>query len=161
MRLGAPIHHIDALATAKKEKAAEGDYLRQREITTRESHDNLAVIKAVSLGDSPDPCRGWSRNVVAHIRAQREPVVSPAGTGTEYPRPKGPLHGSRGGKASGSPSWPRQGTPIKGMAAGAIRGAMTFSPRRPTAGRRGAHTVAEGDARFGVPRGAGRLPRRQ
>ncbi|HHT1046756.1 TPA: hypothetical protein ACTYAE_001589 [Escherichia coli] len=47
------------------------------------------------------------------------------------------------------------------MAAGAIRGAMTFSPRRPMAGRRGAHTVAEGDARFGVPRGAGRLPRRQ
>lgn len=40
-------------------------------------------------------------------------------------------------------------------------GAMTFSPRRPMAGRRGAHTVAEGDARFGVPRGAGRLPRRQ
>ena len=33
--------------------------------------------------------------------------------------------------------------------------------RRPMAGRRGAHTVAEGDARFGVPRGAGRLPRRQ
>lgn len=51
--------------------------------------------------------------------------------------------------------------PIKGMAAGAIRGAMTFSPRRPMAGRRGAHTVAEGDARWGVPPHAGRLPRRQ
>ena len=50
--------------------------------------------------------------------------------------------------------------PIKGMAAGAIRGAMTFSPvaRWRADGRA---PVAEGDARFGVPRGAGRLPRRQ
>jgi hypothetical protein len=41
--------------------------------------------------------------LLACIRAQREPVVPPAGTGTEYPRPKGPPHGSRGGKASGRP----------------------------------------------------------
>ena len=100
---------------------------------------------------APGPFRGWGRKSLARIRAQREPVVPPAGTGTQYPRPKGPPHGSSGGKASGSPSWPRQGTPIKGMAAGAIRGAMTFSPRRPMTGRRGAHTVAEGDARFGSP----------
>lgn len=52
-------------------------------------------------------------------------------------------------------------TPIRGMAADAIRGAMTFSPRRPVMGRRDAHTVAEGDARWGVPPHAGRLPRRQ
>ena len=38
---------------------------------------------------APDPCRGWGRNPWAHIRAQREPVVPPAGTGTEYHRPKG------------------------------------------------------------------------
>ena len=35
-----------------------------------------------------DPCRGWGRNPSAHIRAQREPVVSPAGTGVEYRSPR-------------------------------------------------------------------------
>ena len=110
---------------------------------------------------APDPFRGWGRQPLACIHTQREPDVSPAGTGTDYPRPKGPPHGSLGGKPAGSPSWPRQGTPIKGMAAGATRGAMTFSPRCPMAGRQGAHTVAEGDARWGVPPHAGRLPRRQ
>lgn len=33
---------------------------------------------------TPGPCRGWGRHRLAHIRAQREPSVSPAGTGTEY-----------------------------------------------------------------------------
>ena len=58
---------------------------------------------------------------LACIHTQREPDVSPAGNGTDYPRPKGPPHGSLGGKPSGSPSWPKQDTPIKGMAVGAIR----------------------------------------
>ncbi len=53
---------------------------------------------------APGPFRGWGRKPLACIHTQREPVVPPAGTGTEYPRPKGPPHGSRGGKASGSPS---------------------------------------------------------
>ncbi len=33
---------------------------------------------------TPGPCRGWGRHRLAHIRAQREPVFAPAGTGTEY-----------------------------------------------------------------------------
>src|SRR5215469_896940 len=41
------------------------------------------------MGVSPDPYRGWSRNVLARIRAQREPVVPPAGTGADYGRPQG------------------------------------------------------------------------
>ncbi len=41
-----------------------------------------------------DPCRGWGRYPSAHIRAQREPVVPPAGTGTEYRRPEGSPDGS-------------------------------------------------------------------
>ena len=98
---------------------------------------------------APDPFRGWGRQPLACIHTQREPDVSPAGTGTDYPQPKGPPHGSLGGKPSGSPSWPRQGTPIKEMATGAIRGAMTFSSRCPMAGSRGARTVAEGDVRWG------------
>jgi len=43
---------------------------------------------------APDPCRGWGRHPSAHIRAQREPVVPPAGTGTEYRRPEGSPDGS-------------------------------------------------------------------
>lgn len=38
---------------------------------------------------SPDSCRGWSRQRMARIRAQREPVVSPAGTGADYRGPEG------------------------------------------------------------------------
>src|SRR3546814_11580679 len=30
---------------------------------------------------TPGPCRGWGRHCLAHIRAHREPGVSPAGTG--------------------------------------------------------------------------------
>lgn len=37
---------------------------------------------------APDPFRGWSRHRSAHIRAQKEPVVSPAGTGIEHRRPR-------------------------------------------------------------------------
>ncbi|EPS0531936.1 hypothetical protein ACVAC4_001556, partial [Pseudomonas aeruginosa] len=33
---------------------------------------------------TPGPCRGWGRHRLAHIRAQREPVFAPVGTGTEY-----------------------------------------------------------------------------
>ena len=37
-----------------------------------------------------DPCRGWGRNPSARIRVQKEPVVSPAGTGNDYrSTPKG------------------------------------------------------------------------
>ena len=56
---------------------------------------------------APDPCRGWGRNSSAHIRAQREPVVSPAGTGTDYRRPEGSpddSHHAGSGKPSGDPS---------------------------------------------------------
>lgn len=38
---------------------------------------------------APDPFRGWGRYLSAHIRAQKEPVVSPAGTGGEHRRPEG------------------------------------------------------------------------
>lgn len=37
--------------------------------------------------DSPtDPCRGLGRNLLARIRAQRVPSVSPVGAGAEYER---------------------------------------------------------------------------
>ena len=37
---------------------------------------------------SPGPFRGWGRHPLACIHTQREPVVPPAGTGTEYRRPQ-------------------------------------------------------------------------
>jgi hypothetical protein len=55
---------------------------------------------------SPDPCRGWGRYPSAHIRAQREPVVAPAGTGRDYGRPEGSpdITPPRSDATSGDPS---------------------------------------------------------
>jgi hypothetical protein len=61
----------------------------------------------VASAPSPDPCRGSSRNVLARIRAQREPVVSPAGTGSEYGRPRRVSRSAAGGRASQTPRTPR------------------------------------------------------
>jgi len=47
---------------------------------------------------------------------------------------------------------------INGVAATAICGGTAFSSRRSIAGSRDAHTVAEGDVCWGVPRGAGGGP---
>lgn len=48
-----------------------------------------AVVKASAApAIALDRYRGWGRYPLARIRAQREPVVSPAGTGTEYRRPR-------------------------------------------------------------------------
>ena len=72
---------------------------------------------------APDPCRGWGRNPSAHIRAQREPVVPPAGTGTEYRRPQAVswhLAALRA-KASGDRSRMDANTSISGTASSAIR----------------------------------------
>lgn len=48
-----------------------------------------AVVKAAAApAIALDRYRGWGRYPLARIRAQREPVVSPAGAGTEYRRPR-------------------------------------------------------------------------
>lgn len=103
---------------------------------------------------APDPCRGWGRHPSAHIRAQREPVVPPAGTGTEYRRPEGSPDGSpRSGRRGVRRPLVIDGSiSINGVAANATRREMTFSSRRPVAGQRGAHTVAEGCMCWGIPR---------
>ena len=55
-----------------------------------------AVKSWPSAAVAPDPCRGWSRNSLARIRAQKEPVVAPAGTGADYLSTlEGSLHVSR------------------------------------------------------------------
>ena len=108
---------------------------------------------------APDPFRGWGRQPLACIHTQREPDVSPAGTGTDYPRPKGASSRLARRQAVGKPSWPKQDTPIKGMAVGAIRGAMTFSPRCPMAGRQSAHRCRRRRALGSAKRGT--LARRQ
>jgi len=38
-----------------------------------------AVVNAAASAFAPDPYRGGGRNPLAHIRAQRAPVISPAG----------------------------------------------------------------------------------
>ena len=45
----------------------------------------VAVVEAICYAAiALDPCRGWGRHPLARIRAQKEPVVSPVGAGTEY-----------------------------------------------------------------------------
>lgn len=41
-----------------------------------------------SRNDAPGPCRGEGRYCLAHIRAQREPIISPAGPGDDYRQPR-------------------------------------------------------------------------
>lgn len=36
---------------------------------------------------TPNPKRGLGQNRKAHIRVQKEPAISPAGTGTDYVHP--------------------------------------------------------------------------
>ena len=72
---------------------------------------------------SPGPFRGWGRHPLACIHTQREPVFSPAGTGTEYRRPQAVswhLAALRA-KASGDRSRMDGSTSISGIAASAIR----------------------------------------
>jgi hypothetical protein len=99
--------------------------------------------------------------LLAHIRAQREPVVPPAGTGTEYRRPEGSPDGSQQHKPARRQETPRIDGSNRSMerAADAIRGEIPSRLAGP--GRRAgdAHTVAEGGVCWGVPRGAGGWPR--
>ena len=72
---------------------------------------------------SPGPFRGWGRHPLACIHTQREPVFSPAGTGTEYRRPQAVswhLEALRA-KASGDRSRMDANTAISGTASSAIR----------------------------------------
>lgn len=72
---------------------------------------------------SPGPFRGWGRHPLACIHTQREPVFSPAGTGTEYHRPQAVswhLEALRA-KASGDRSRMDGNTSINGTAMSAIR----------------------------------------
>ena len=72
---------------------------------------------------SPGPFRGWGRHPLACIHTQREPVFSPAGTGTEYRRPQAVswhLAALRA-KASGDRSRMDANTAISGTASSAIR----------------------------------------
>lgn len=72
---------------------------------------------------SPGPFRGWGRHPLACIHTQREPVVPPAGTGTEYRRPQAVswhLEALRA-KASGDRSRMDGNTSINGTAMSAIR----------------------------------------
>ena len=72
---------------------------------------------------SPGPFRGWGRHPLACIHTQREPVFSPAGTGTEYRRPQAVswhLAALRA-KASGDRSRMDANTSISGTASSTIR----------------------------------------
>jgi len=104
---------------------------------------------------APDPCRGWGRNPSAHIRAQREPVFSPAGTGTDYRRPErssDDSHHDGSGKSSGDPSrWAELRRSLESRSRDS--GSKGLLVPRPLGAWRDARTVAEGDARWGSPAG--------
>jgi hypothetical protein len=70
-------------------KTAEGQAFGWRERNHPWADQVQAVVKAGRCLNNPlGPCRSWSRNSLAQIHAQKEPLVSPVGTGAEYRLPR-------------------------------------------------------------------------
>jgi hypothetical protein len=104
---------------------------------------------------SPGPFRGWGRHPLACIHTQREPVVSPAGTGTEYRRPRAVswhLAALRA-KASGERSRTNGNTWISGTASHAIRWSSDLLALWPSRASR-TRTPSQKGTRAGESRGA-------
>lgn len=105
---------------------------------------------------SPDPFRGWGRHPLACIHTQREPVVPPAGTGTEYRQPQAVswhLAALRA-KASGDRSWMDGNTSINGTAASAIRRSNDLLALQAVIGLCRTRTPLQKGTRAGESRGA-------
>ena len=72
----------------RQEKGAEGPAAfvlgGKRNHPWADWQTRLSLEPSAHQAITPDPCRGWGRHRLAHIRAQREPVFAPVGTGTEY-----------------------------------------------------------------------------
>ena len=113
---------------------------------------------------APGPFRGWGRHPLACIHTQREPVVSPAGTGTEYRRPQAVswhLAALRP-KASGDRSRMDASTSISGTASNAIRGSNDLLVLQAVIGPCRTRAPLQKGTRAGESRGgAGGLPRRR
>jgi hypothetical protein len=95
---------------------------------------------------TPGSYRGWSRKPLAHIHAQTEPVVSPAGAGREHHLPRRVL--KRLGVIQG------KGTskPLKADVEETDQRAGDAANRTPSYLRAGgAHVVSEGQDMFGMP----------
>ena len=104
---------------------------------------------------SPGPFRGWGRHPLACIHTQREPVLSPAGTGTEYRRPQAVswhLAALRA-KASGDRSRMDRSTSISGIAASAIRWNNDLLALQAVIGQCGTRTPLQKGTRAGESRG--------
>ena len=104
---------------------------------------------------SPGPFRGWGRHPLACIHTQREPVLSPAGTGTEYRRPQAVswhLAALRA-KASGDRSRMDANTAISGTASSAIRWSNDLLALWPSRASR-TRTPLQKGTRAGESRGA-------
>ena len=72
----------------RQEKGAEGPAAfglgGKRNHPWADWQTRLSLEPSAHQAITPDPCRGWGRHRLAHIRAQREPVFAQAGTGTDY-----------------------------------------------------------------------------
>jgi len=84
--LGRPASRDKARTRAPKATRAFGWRGRKTTCGLRQRGPSSKPFAASAI--APGPFRGWGRKPLARIRAQREPVVPPAGTGTEYPRPR-------------------------------------------------------------------------
>lgn len=115
-----------------------------------------AVVKAAAApAIALDRYRGWGRYPLARIRAQRAPVFSPAGTGTEYRRPQAVswhLAALRA-KASGDCSRMDGSTSISGIAASAIRGSNDLLALQAVIGLCRTRTPLQKGTRAGESRG--------
>lgn len=89
----------------------------------RERQSRLAAVP-------PDSCRGWSRNHLARIRAQREPVISPAGAGRISIDRQGSPESREAAQAQESPGQSTQLTGREGIVEGRFDGEGFVAWRR-------------------------------
>ena len=119
--LGRPASRDKARTRAPKATRAFGWRGRKTTCGLRQRRPSSKPFAASAV--APGPFRGWGRHPLACIHTQREPVFSPAGTGTEYRRPQAVswhLAALRA-KASGDRSRMDANTSISGTASSAIR----------------------------------------
>ena len=100
----------------------------------RQRRPSSKTIRCVS---NLTPPVSWLGPESSGVYPHKGPVVPPAGTGTEYPRPQSGLLAPRSLGASGSPSADGRSTSINGTAAGAIRWSNDLLAPSPDAGQTG------------------------
>lgn len=76
------------ISARQRRRSLEGLRLERKQSTCGLLQAKPSSKPFAASAFAPGPFRGWGRNPLACIHTQREPVIPPAGTGTEYRRPQ-------------------------------------------------------------------------